>query len=148
MRLVEHVLSAAQGRLAVLRPESLICQAAEILMNRNTPLVLICADEQLLVGVISRSDVIGVLTSAEVDARSTRADSIMTRKVVSCRLHQPLQAIWETMNARSLRCVPVLGDEGRPKGILHARDIAAALLEEIANEEVLLRDYVLGIGYR
>jgi len=35
-----------------------------------------------------------------------------------------------------------------PRRRLAARDIARALLEEVENEEGLLRDYVLGVGYQ
>jgi CBS domain-containing protein len=52
------------------------------------------------------------------------------------------------MNARSVRSIPVLDDSGRPQGIVHARDLARTLLEEVDEEELLLRDYVLGIGYQ
>jgi CBS domain-containing protein len=44
--------------------------------------------------------------------------------------------------------MPVIDDFGRPQGIVHARDLARALLEEVDEEELLLRDYVLGIGYQ
>jgi hypothetical protein len=33
-------------------------------------------------------------------------------------------------------------------GVVHARDLARALLEEVTEEEALLRDYVLGVGYQ
>ena len=52
------------------------------------------------------------------------------------------------LNARSLRCAPILDNEGRPLGVVHARDIARALIDEETHEEELLRDYVMGIGYR
>ncbi len=32
-------------------------------------------------------------------------------------------------------------------GVLHARDVAIALLDEVNYEEILLRDYVMGVGY-
>jgi CBS domain-containing protein len=59
-----------------------------------------------------------------------------------------LQSLWTEMGERSLRCVPVLDAAGRPFGIVHARDLARALLDEVTHEELMLRDYVLGIGYR
>jgi CBS domain-containing protein len=76
------------------------------------------------------------------------AGAIMTSPVVSCHVDQPLQRVWETMNARSVRCVPILDASGRPHGVAHARDLACALLDEVNEEEVLLRDYVLGVGYQ
>ena len=72
---------------------------------------------------------------------------VMSRSVFSCQVDQALQELWETMNARSLRCAPVLDGSGRPQGVVHARELARALLAEVSEEEVLLRDYVLGVGY-
>ncbi len=52
------------------------------------------------------------------------------------------------MNSRALPCAPILDDGGRPQGVLHARDVAIALLDEVTYEELLLRDYVMGVGYQ
>jgi CBS domain-containing protein len=52
------------------------------------------------------------------------------------------------MGAGNHRCAPVLDDSGRPRGVVQARDVARALLDEATTEEVLLRDYILGIGYQ
>jgi CBS domain-containing protein len=148
MILVQHILAAALGRLAVLSRGSLVCDAAAMLTKSNTPLVVVCDVEGVAVGVISRTDVVKVFTRASVDAFDTRADAMMTTPFLSCRGHQPLQQVWDLINTRSLRCLPVLDDGGRPQGVLHARDIASALIEDVTNEEGVLRDYVLGIGYQ
>ncbi len=148
MMLVEHILDSARKRLATLSPESRVCDAAEILMNSETPLAVVCDADGIAVGVISRTDVVKVLVGARVDALSTNAGAMMTRCVLSCQTHQPLQEVWNLMSARSLRCAPVLDADGRPRGVIHARDLASALLEDVTYEETLLRDYVLGIGYQ
>ncbi len=147
MVLVEHVLDAARKRLVTLSRASLVCEAADILTNPDTPLAVVCDDAGIAVGVISRIDIVK-LVGARVDPFSTSADVIMSTGILSCHVQQPLQQVWQTLNARSLRCAPVLDQDGRPQGVLHARDIASALLEEVTNEELLLRDYVLGIGYQ
>ena len=49
---------------------------------------------------------------------------------------------------RTLPCAPILDDDGRAQGLLHARDVAIALLDEVNYEELLLRDYVMGVGYQ
>jgi len=76
------------------------------------------------------------------------ADAIMATPMLSCRLDDPLQQVWAVMNSRNLRSVPILDDHGRPQGIVYARDVASALLDEVTHEEVLLRDYVMGVGYQ
>jgi len=145
---VEHILDTARTRLATVSRDSPVSDAAEILVNSNTPLIVVCDDAGVVVGVISRTDIVKVLACAKADALGACADAIMTTSILSCHAHQPLQELWDAMNARSLRCAPVLDDDGRPQGVVHARDLASALLEEVTHEELLLRDYVLGIGYQ
>ena len=51
------------------------------------------------------------------------------------------------MKERKLKTIPVLDKEFRPVGVLHARGIFQVLLDESKDEESMLRDYVMGIGY-
>jgi CBS domain-containing protein len=146
--LVWHILDAARKRLAVLSHEALVPDAAKILANPDTPLVVVCDRDSIAVGVMSRTDIIKLLARAGTEACDTSAGTIMTKSFFSCHVDQSLQQVWTIMNTRSLRCAPILDNEGRPQGVVHARDIARALLDEATHEEELLRDYVLGIGYQ
>jgi CBS domain-containing protein len=148
MVLVKHILEDARNRLAVLSREALVAEAAEILTNPNTPLVLVCDGQGIVVGVVSKSDIIKALAVAQDNALKMKIGDLMTNSIISCHVDQALQLVWDTMNARCVRSVPVMDDSGRPQGIVHARDLARALLNEVDEEEVLLRDYVLGIGYQ
>ena len=56
--------------------------------------------------------------------------------------------VWLKMQARELKNVPIAGADGRPLGVLNARDALGVLLQDIRYEESLLRDYVMGVGYR
>ena len=148
MILVKHILEAAQKRLVVLSQEASLFDAARILANRDTPLVVVCDSDGIAVGVISSNHVINVLATAGVDAFSLNAGAIMTKPVLSCRVDENLQQIWAVMNSRILPCAPIVDDDGRAQGVLHARDVAIALIDEVNYEEVLLRDYVMGVGYQ
>ena len=147
MILVKHILEAARKRLAVLSREASLFDAARILANRDTPLAVVCDSDGIAVGVISSNHVINVLATAGVDAFSLNAGAIMTKPVLSCRVDENLQQIWAVMNSRILPCAPIVDDDGRAQGVLHARDVAIALIDEVNYEEVLLRDYVMGVGY-
>ena len=148
MNLVKHILDDARRRLAVLSREAPITEAAEILANPDTPLVVVCDDQGIAVGVISKTDIMKALARVGADAVKMNTGAIMTHPVFSCDVDQTQQRVWESMNTRSLRSVPVLDDSGRPQGVVYARDLAHALLDEVNEEEVLLRDYVLGVGYQ
>lgn len=52
------------------------------------------------------------------------------------------------MKERGFRHVPVIDEGGRPVGVIYAQDAFMTLLQETKYEESLLRDYVMGIGYR
>jgi CBS domain-containing protein len=148
MILVQHILEDARRRLAVLSLEAPIAEAAGILVNPITPLAVVCDAQGIAVGVISSTDIVKILACQRADAIKLNTGAIMTSSMLSCRVDQALQRVWETMGARSLRCVPILDDSGRPQGVVHARDLVHALLNEVSEEEVLLRDYVLGVGYQ
>ena len=148
MALVMHILEAARKRLAVLSREASLFDAARILANRDTPLIVVCDGDGIAVGVISTSHVINVLATAGVDALGLDAGAIMTQPLLSCHVDENLQQVWAVMTARTLPCAPILDDDGRAQGVLHARDVAIALLDEVNYEELLLRDYVMGVGYQ
>jgi CBS domain-containing protein len=148
MNLVRHILDDARKRLAVLSRDSLVSEAAEILANPQMPLVVVCDSEGIAVGVVSRGDIVRVLARAKGDAHKMTTSATMTTAVLSCHVDQTIRQVWENMNARSLRAVPIFDGSGRPQGVAYARDVARALLDEVNEEELSLRDYVLGIGYQ
>jgi CBS domain-containing protein len=148
MLLVKHVLEAAQKRLAVLSRNASLLEAARILANRDTPLVVACDDHGIAVGVVSSSHIINALASTGIDALGLTVGSLMTEPLLTCHTDEPLQQVWAVMNSRILPCAPILDEERRAQGVLHARDVAIALLDEVNSEEVLLRDYVMGVGYQ
>jgi CBS domain-containing protein len=148
MVLVQHILEDARRRLAVLDRQAPVSEVAAILANPDTPLVVVRDGDGVAVGVVSKSNIIRALAVAKDAAVKMSAGDVMTHPVLSCHVSQTLQAVWDTMNTRTVRSVPILDDSGRPEGVVHARDLVRALFNEVDAEEVLLRDYVLGIGYQ
>ena len=146
--LVKHILAAARKRLAVLSVEASLFDAARILTNRDTPLVVVCDSDGIAVGVISSDHVLDVLATAGVEAMGFNAGAIMTEPLLTCHVDEYLQHVWAAMISRTVPGAPILDDDGRAQGVLHARDVAIALIDEVNYEELLLRDYVTGVGYQ
>ena len=71
----------------------------------------------------------------------------MTREVTCCRPEDLLTYVWSIMKERGLKHVPIVDKSARPLGVLYARDALQVLLREVEYEELLLRDYVMGVGY-
>ena len=148
MSLVQHIIEDAQRRLAVLRLDASIADVARLLANPVTPLVVVCDSNGVALGVVSSADIVSALSRDGGEAINSNAAALMSQPIHSCDAKQSLQSIWDSMGAGSHRCIPVLDSAGKPQGVVHARDVARALLDEVTHEELLLRDYVLGIGYQ
>ena len=147
MRLVQHICANARKRLVVLGLEAVLNDAARVLTNPASPLVVICNSGGIAAGLLTKTDLVRAIRSYSMTG-TTPVEAAMTRSMLSCAMTETLQCVWTRLNTRGLRCAPILDDLFRPLGVVHARDLARELLEEVSNEEVLLRDYVLGVGYQ
>jgi CBS domain-containing protein len=144
---VERILPAASRRLVIVGDDAPLTEAAKLLLEADADLLAVCDADQRMVGVISKTDVVRQIGRSPDSERETAVAAVMTRTIVSCRPGDPLHDVWTTMKDRKLKNVPVLDQSSRPIGVLNARDLLEALLEEAEHEEVLLRDYVMSIGH-
>ena len=144
--LVERLLTAARERLVTIAGNAPLIEAARLL-RAGTDLVVVCNSAGFLAGVITKTDVVSQISECQGCSCTAAASSVMTRDVVLCRPGDWLQDVWSRMKERGLKNVPVMDQESRPLGVLNARDALQALLQEVQDEESLLRDYVMGVGY-
>jgi predicted transcriptional regulator len=147
MTLVKRLLPQALGRLVTTTTEAPLIEAARLL-RAGTDIVVVCEPHGLLVGVITKTDVVGQMSQCQGASCVTRAALVMTPSVVVCRPDQSLKEVWSTMTERGVKNVPVTDSDSRPLGVLNARDVLQALLNEVENEKTLLRDYVMNVGYQ
>jgi Predicted signal-transduction protein containing cAMP-binding and CBS domains len=143
---VERLLSAARERLVTIADNAPLIEAARVL-RAGTDLVVVCDSAGFLAGVITKTDVVSQISECQGCSCTAAASSVMTRDVVLCRPGDWLQDVWSRMKERGLKNVPVMDQDSRPLGVLNARDALQALLQEVQDEESLLRDYVMGVGY-
>lgn len=61
-------------------------------------------------------------------------------RVVSCRADDTLSDVLAVMKRTRLRHIPIVGDDGRPVGILYARDVLDQLYSDLQLEEKSLVD--------
>jgi CBS domain-containing protein len=144
--LVERLLTPARARLVTIADDAPMIEAAKLL-RAGTDLVVVCGSAGLLVGVITKTDVVGQISRCQGASCTTAASLVMTRDVLLCRTGDWLRDVWARMKERSLKNIPVVDQDSRPLGVLNARDALQVLLEEVQDEEALLRDYVMSVGY-
>jgi CBS domain-containing protein len=147
LMLVERLLPAARERLVRITDDAPLIQAAKLL-RAGTDLVVVCGHEGLVAGVITKTDVVSRISQCQGASCMTAASSVMARNVVLCRPGDWLHDAWSRMKERRLKNIPIADHDSRPIGVLNARDVLQALLEEVQDEELLLRDYVMSVGYQ
>jgi CBS domain-containing protein len=144
---VDRILLIGRKRLITVRDEAPLIDAAKLLREPDADLVVVCNADERMVGVITKTDMVRQMSQWRESEFVAPASTVMTRTVVSFRPDDSLQDVWTTMKHRSLKNVPILDQDSRPVGVLNARDVLEALLEEVEHEELLLREYVMRIGH-
>ncbi|MHA6731638.1 CBS domain-containing protein [Devosia sp. A369] len=144
---VETILPAARERLVIIAKNAPLLEAARLL-GAGVDLLVVYGDAGRLVGVVTKTDVVKQIGQCQGAACTTLLGLAMTRDVLFCRAGDVLETLWSDMNARGLKNVPVIDAADEPIGVLNARDMLQALLSESVNEEAMMRDYVMGVGYR
>jgi CBS domain-containing protein len=144
---VEELLAKARERLVTIGDDALLIEAAKLLQAK-TELVIVCNSEGFLIGVITKTDIVKQISHCQGASCMPQASAVMTRDILYCEAKDLLQDVWTRMRERGLKNVPVVDPTSRPLGLLHARDILEVLLSQSESDEALLRDYVMGVGYR
>jgi len=144
---VDILLPAAREKLRAISDRAPLIEAAGLLKS-GFDLVAVCGNEQNLVGVVSKTDVVERISQCQGASCTCAVATVMTLQVLTCTRFDTLSGLWEQMKSRRIKNVPVLDEARRPLGIITARDVLQSLLTEAKSEESMLRDYVMGFGYR
>jgi len=145
--LINKFLPTARKRMHCIASDTTLLQAARLL-ERDHDMLLVCDTDDRMVGVLTKTDAvrqIGVCTGASCTAPVTKA---MTGEVMTATPGGQLKDAWRTMKKRGLKNIPVVDPDGKPLGVLNARDVLQNLWQEVQHEEDLLFNYVMNVGYR
>lgn len=144
----EQMLPRARERLVTISGAASVKDAAALMARPHMDLVVVCGEDGGMVGVLTKTDIVGQITRCTGGGCTARVDAIMIQDVASCQPDEALQDIWAMMKARSLQRIPILDADRKPLGVIYARDALQCLLGEVENDEALLRDYVMDVGYQ
>ena len=144
---VDSILPVARQRLVTVSENAPLIEAARLL-GSGSDLLVVCGEDARLAGVITKTDVVKQIGACQGASCTKLLALAMTRDVLFCKAGDGLETLWSDVSARGLKNVPVLDAADVPVGILNVRDVLQALLRESTNEEAMLRNYVMGFGYR
>lgn len=147
MIFVEATMPQARKRLVTLADNAQLIEAAKLLRDAGTDIVIVCDRDGMLAGVITKTDVVAQISHCQGGSCRTAASSVMNCDVVTCKPGDHMDIVWAGMKERGIKNLPVVDENSRPVGVLNARDALQALMQEVQDEESLLRDYVQCVGY-
>ena len=147
-KLVSSIDAVARSRLVTIGADALLVDVAKLLSDPQISLVVVCDSDGAMVGVITKTNIVQQFGHCGESACTTAAADVMTRDVTYCRPTDSLPDVLSMMGKRGFVHIPVVDEHSKPLGVVNARDALRALLAEEKYEESLLRDYVMGVGYR
>lgn len=145
---VKCLLPAAESRLETIKADTRLMDAARLFRESRVGLIVVCGENDKLAGVISKTDIVTRMSICTGHSCQMAAAEVMTRDVYTCRADQWLEEAWPMFKRHSLTNLPVIDQDSIPVGILNVGDALHTLLQQVRDEEALLRDYVMGVGYR
>jgi CBS domain-containing protein len=91
-------------------PSDAVSKVAELWRARISVRIPIIESEQTtkLVGIVTDRDLALKIVADVRDPRSTKAEELMTREVVTCRAEDDLQNALDAMSGHKLRRIPVI----------------------------------------
>jgi CBS domain-containing protein len=107
-------------------PSDMVIKAAELMKSENIGSIPVIESEQTekLVGIVTDRDLALRIVGEGRDAKSTKVEVVMTRKVVTCRADDNLQKALDAMAEHQLRRIPVVDNDNKVLGIIAQADVA------------------------
>ena len=95
--------------------------------------LLVIAEDDRPVGVISERDIVYKLVAENKNLEDYKVEDLMSHAVVTIRENKTLLEAWEIMNIHKIRHLVVINDEEKLEGVLSVRDIVnrVALEQEV-----------------
>jgi len=107
-------------------PNDMVANVAELRYSGNIGSIPVIENEQTkkLIGIVTDRDLALEIVAKGLDAKSTKVETVMTRKVVTCRADDDLQKALDAMAENQLRRIPVVDADNKIMGIIAQADVA------------------------
>jgi CBS domain-containing protein len=92
---------------------------------------------QKLIGIVTDRDLALKVIGKSLDPKATKVESVMTRKVVTCRADDELQVALDAMSDHQLRRIVIVDDVLRVLGIISQADVATRVDQPVKTAEVV-----------
>lgn len=123
-------------------PTDTVADVARLLATHNIGAVVLTGADGRVAGILSERDIVRHVARTGADCLSARAETVMTRAVITCTADDSIDHVMSEMTRGRFRHVPVIGGDGRLVGLVSIGDVVKFHVEEIEQEASALRDYI------
>ena len=120
-------------------PNDVVAKVAQVMKNEDVGPVPIVQDQQSrkLIGMVTDRDLAVKVVGEARDIKTTKAEQVMTRRIVSCHADDDAQAALDAMSEHQLRRIPVVDNDGGIIGIISQADVATRMNQPKKTAEVV-----------
>jgi len=121
-------------------PSDTVSTVAGLMKSKDIGPIPIIDNEQTrtLVGILTDRDLAVKIVADGRNPKSTKAEEVMTREVVTCHAEDDLQNALDAMSGHKLRRIPVIDNNSRIVGIIAQADVAT-LVDEPEETAAMVR---------
>ncbi len=112
------------------KPSDTLLDAARLMVEGGVGSLIVVDDEGRIIGIVTERDLVTAL-SRGLPCAGGRVADVMSRNVVTVRPDDGIDVVVGKMRDFNIRHVPVVDGEGRPLGMVSARnviDVGASLI--------------------
>jgi CBS domain-containing protein len=142
--LVQAILkSKSTDGVVTIKPDASVADAAGLLAEKKFGSVVVSADGETAVGILSERDIVRELAASGTGCLNKPVSDYMTRELVTCSGQENVEEVLKKMTDGRFRHMPVV-EAGKLVGIVTLGDVVKAQLAEVAMEKDALQDMIMG----
>jgi len=130
--------------VVTLPPDATVAHAAEVLSAQRIGAVVISADGQRPLGILSERDIVRELGRRGAPVLEQPVSEVMTAKLMTCHTGDDAMDVLQRMTNGRFRHLPVVDDEGQMLGLVSIGDAVSGRLKELAAENEALEGMIMG----
>ena len=141
MTTVDQILSTKGKEVYSILSTNTVYEALTVMSEKNIGAILII-EEGILKGILSERDYARKIVLKAKSSKNAFVSEIMETDIVTVRPSDNLEFCMELMNAKRVRHLPVLDNDGVVIGIISISDVVKAIIDMQKNTIHHLNSYI------
>jgi CBS domain-containing protein len=128
--------------VTLLGPGATCAEAAEAMRKDNVGCVVVVDRDERPLGIVTDRDIVVKVIARGLHPQNTALDSVMSGEPFFLSGDRDLHQLTATMREGAIRRVPVVGEDGRVRGVVAMDDVLLLLAEELGDLAQAVREEV------